>query len=125
MSWSDKWVGIPYRRDGRGPDFYDCYGLFGSVQLHEFDTRLLDPEAVDFQHAAGMEASRWSEVSEAEKGDALLFRIGASSLHIAVALDGRDMLHAHHRNGSCVEQWNHITWLPRLLGIYRHERRTN
>ena len=30
--WTDAWIGIPYQDLGRGPDAYDCLGLFLAVQ---------------------------------------------------------------------------------------------
>ena len=40
MHWSERWLGKPYAVLGRGPDAFDCLGLFMAVQNAEFGLSL-------------------------------------------------------------------------------------
>jgi probable lipoprotein NlpC len=123
--WTDEWVGIPYAKLGRGPDGFDCLGLFVTLQKLRHGRAVFDPLCTVGQAArhaiADREKLNWTRVACAEEGDALLFRVKGLQLHIAYALPSGRMLHSSADLGeSALECVGSSLWAPRLEGIYRH-----
>lgn len=125
--WINRWVGIPYKECGRGPDGYDCLGLFLAIQKERFDRELPDPactmlEAVKNNVVESLKplARHIRVPGEVREGDALLFAVGQRTLHLGYAVSSYDMLHVEKYGlGSVVEKWNGGKWLPSFRGAYR------
>ena len=124
--WQSKWVGLRYKKLGRGPDAFDCLGLFLALHKARLGRVLPDPrctmEEAARQSVADQLRPQFVSVKRADiqEGDALMFRVRSQLLHVGYALDGRDMLHIEEDStGSVLEAWNRVKWLGRLEGIYR------
>lgn len=121
--WSDDWVGLPYAELGRGPEEYDCLGLFLTLQRVRHGRELFDPlctmtEAVRMG-LADRNRPQWRKVQQAVEGAALLFKVKGHALHMGYALDARRMLHASGEVGETViEDFTGSAWRARLEGIY-------
>jgi len=124
--WTDGWIGIPYQELGRGPEGYDCLGLFVALQLARHGREICDPlctVAVAARQKVAMEARRdWQKVTHADEGDALLFKVRGLELHVGYALDQRLMLHtSQETQESILEDYTTRKWGDRLEGVYRYE----
>ena len=101
-------IGLPWVAGARGPEAYDCWGLFLAVQRQHFGRDLpeipvdaLNLRAVLDAFTAHPERQRWQLVSAAEEGDAVLMRQSRYPIHIGVWLDidGGGVLHAVRHAG--------------------------
>lgn len=101
-------IGLPWIAGARGPEAYDCWGLFLAVQRQHFGRDLpeilvnaLDLRAVLDAFTAHPERQRWQPVSAAEEGDAVLMRQSRYPVHIGVwlGIDGGGVLHAVRHAG--------------------------
>ena len=124
MSWATPFIGLPYVEGGRGPEAYDCLGLFIALQWARFGRVIPDPAcsmAQAVRHAV-VDAARgdWGQVAlgDVREGDALLFLAAGRALNLGFALDGRDMIHTECE-ASCVEAWTGPARFGKLEGIYR------
>lgn len=121
--WTDQWVGLPYRKLGRGPDAFDCLGLFLALQRERHGRDLPDPRCTMLQAAREQTAESmrplFRRVDTAEEGDALLFRVAGRLLHVGYSVGSTHMLHVENEAGSVIERWTTTRWLGRLEGIYR------
>lgn len=125
--WSDSWVGLPYRELGRGPEAFDCLGLFLALQRVRHGRVLFDPLCSMTEAARVRLADRvrpeWRKVQVAEEGAALLFRVRGLELHVGYALNNRQMLHACGDVGeSVIEDFQTGAMSRRLEGIYFYGR---
>lgn len=123
MHWSDRWIGLPYQEIGRGPDSYDCLGLFIALQKERFGRDLSYPACSMSEAArADLAASarpKWRRVATAQEGCAVLWQVRGFSLHVGFALDARRMLHVSGELGeSVIEDFTTVCWGKRLEGIY-------
>lgn len=120
--WTNAWIGLPYAKLGRGPD-YDCLGLYLALQKHRFGRDLPDPRCTMREAARDGVADRlrplFVPVDQPEDGDALLFRVGGRLLHVGFAVGAQHMLHIENAAGSVLECWDSTRWRGRLEGIYR------
>lgn len=123
--WTDKWIGLPYAEYGRGPDAYDCLGLFMELQKDRFN-RVLHYPACSMTEAAradlaGSERPKWRQVDVAHEGCAVLWKERGHALHVGFALDARRMLHMCGEIGeSVIEDFTGANWGQRLEGIYEY-----
>ncbi|MVO14807.1 NlpC/P60 family protein [Parasedimentitalea huanghaiensis] len=121
--WSDGWIGIPYQELGRGPESYDCLGLFLALQRVRHGRDLFDPlctmTAAARLNLAAKTRPDWRRVDRAVEGAALLFKVKGLALHVGYAMGGRFMLHASGEIGeSVIEDYQSSAWGSRLEGIY-------
>jgi cell wall-associated NlpC family hydrolase len=122
--WTDDWIGIPYRELGRGPEAYDCLGLFLALQRQRHGRNLHDPlcsmsEAVRRQ-VAQENSDMWRKVDTAREGDAVLIYVTGRALHVGYALDDRSMLHVETDVGAVIEEFTGLGFAARLEGVYRY-----
>lgn len=121
--WTDKWVGLPYRKLGRSLDGLDCLGLFVMLQKERFERVIHDPHCTMDQAArrniAQKQKTDWKPVFRALEGDALLFKVRGIEMHVGFSLPNKTMLHIENDTGSLIEDWSVAKWGQRLEGIYR------
>ncbi|WP_319414422.1 NlpC/P60 family protein [uncultured Cohaesibacter sp.] len=132
MSWSDTYIGIPYRDLGRQMSGCDCWGLVHLVYRRECRINL--PSYLHAYHSSDERAevarlignaaasSRWHKVEDPEVFDVVTFRRGQLTSHIGIILRPDWMLHMSEA-GARVENYRLPSWKQRLIGIYRHEER--
>lgn len=121
MHWSERWIGHPYEALGRGPDRFDCLGLFLAVQAAEFGRDLdygLVPIGPAEEETRALHAPSWRRVEVARAGDAVLATHGRG-WHVGVALDNRVMLHCTEP-ASVIEPFRSPRWGKRLEGVYTY-----
>ncbi|WP_299686678.1 NlpC/P60 family protein [uncultured Tateyamaria sp.] len=123
--WTNDWIGLPYEALGRGPDSYDCLGLFLALQRARFGRMLDDPlctmsAAVRKRLVEGAKPN-WRKVSVVKEGDAALFNVRGLSMHVGFVVDSNRMLHASADvSESVLEDFRVSAWGARLEGVYRY-----
>jgi cell wall-associated NlpC family hydrolase len=112
-----------YRDGGRGPDAFDCLGLFLAVQRDRFGRDLPDPAVLPgmpgHDGAASLLGDATIEVTDIQAGDALLFKMSLNFLHVATAISARDMIHIQRGSGCTIEPIGASKWRARLIGAFR------
>lgn len=130
-------LAVPFVDRGRDYAGWDCWGLVWLAYRDVY--RIALPSYADsYPDAAREPGSRvtiaglvngytaeacreaWREVLEPRPGDIALFRIAGRPLHVALALDGREFLHADRGAGTACERFAAPSWRNRLLSVYRH-----
>lgn len=130
-----KWIGLPYRDKGRGPDAYDCWGGARAVLQSEFGlvlpdyldayTSSNDGDSVASAVASGLRDG-WTAVQIPREGDLLILRIAARPWHCGVMVNERMFLHwppvstKGVQQLSCVERLDSFQWARRIDGVYRY-----
>lgn len=131
MSWSDRYLGIPFCDLGRDISGCDCWGLVHLVYASELQIDLPSyrhaynstDERAEIEGLIGTAAasSVWHAQSDPEAYDVILFRRGQLTAHIGIIVRPYWMLHMAE-TGARVECYGMPSWQQRLRGIYRHER---
>ena len=131
-SWTNAFVGIPWKEMGRDRDGVDCWGLFRLVYAEMFGIDV--PSYTDSYHSpeSNVEvgaliidetAKDWIQVGNPCEGDGILFDVKGEPSHTAIFIRTGSMLHVRRGTGSCVECYDGPIWTPRFLGFYRHPSR--
>lgn len=120
-----KYVGIPYRPRGRDVDGMDCWGLVWHVYVHLYNIELPHIEYTEdykiTSHIPLHEMYKmFEEVSEVQEGDIILLQSLGRDTHVAVAIDGLNMLHSEKEHTtSSVERIRSPRWASKISKIYR------
>lgn len=108
-------IGLPYVENGRGPDGFDCYGL--AIEVEKRLGRTLR-DAVYENHDKEL-SNIWKPLLNVRpsdfirEGTLLEIHVG-NTLHIAVALDDKSMIHATTNQGVRISR----IAAYKLAGIY-------
>lgn len=134
MSWSNAYIGIPWRDRGRARDGADCWGLAMLVHAAEAGNTL--PGYDDYASAeerrevaalvAGASVSPlWRRVTrDPDSGapaalDIVVFARGGIDSHIGIVVRPGLMLHMAVHDCAKVESYRDGRWRHRLTGIFR------
>ena len=121
--WTDDWVGLPYEKKGKGPNAYDCIGLFRAVIKTRMGIDIPDPDCTAEEAIQSGLLSKYrrdlKSVDKAEEGDAVLVRSARMGIHMGYAISHRDMLHTLPNVGSIVTEFTGIRFKDQIMGIYR------
>ena len=125
-------IGLPWVVGAAGPDAFDCWGLFVTVQRQCFG-RDLPQNPVDATNLRAVldafkghpERQRWQLVNQPTEGDAVLMGQSRYPVHIGVWLDidGGGVLHAVRHAGVAFQTLAALDahgW--RIEGFYRFKR---
>lgn len=131
-----RYIGLPYRDKGRGPDAWDCWGGVRMVLADVFHVHL--PDYADAYTCAADRGSvaaavdaglrdGWRRVERPREGDLLILRIAGRPWHCGLMVSARQFLHwpPPGRDGrqllSCIERVDAPLWARRIEGYYRHD----
>lgn len=126
MSWSDRYLGIPWSRDDRGAHGTHCWGLVRLVYAEQLDIELEDFGAARsrLENAAIVADRRrrwpWRIVDRAGPFDVVVFRRGKVDDHIGIMIDARLMLHVDIGLEALVDDVTSPEWRSRISAFHRH-----
>lgn len=131
--WQNKYVGIPYKNNGRDLDGMDCWGLARYVYNKEFNISLpsfsQDYTGEDRERISELIAQYkegWENVTTTpQSGDVVLFRMMGFESHIGIVTEYPYFLHAKEGANSSIERADSTVWEKRLLGIFRYKESAN
>lgn len=116
-----KWLGVPFRHQGRSRNGVDCGGLLvcvaealGKEIIHPA-TYSMSPDPKLIEEAL---LANCTKVSERQPGDVLWFSFAGEPRHVGLASD-IGVIHAWAKPNKVVEHRLDDVWLKRLRGIYR------
>lgn len=131
VHWAVKYVGLPYEIGSRGPEKYDCWGLFKHVYEKEFGIKMPDLPGITMTSVksqsrtieAGIE-DEWVNVLQPFDGAGVAMGQKQHIHHVGIYLDvdGGKILHANSGTGVVASSPAHL----RILGFhqilyYRHK----
>jgi hypothetical protein len=123
----DRYIGLPYKENGRDETGIDCWGLARLFYKQELGIELpsytelysgsYDPKVVA---AINYYKDTWTKVENPQPGDLCLFSIMGEPSHVGVYIDNGSFLHSRDGKDSVVENINNPRWFNRLQGFYRY-----
>lgn len=131
MSWSNRYIGTPWRDLGRDASGCDCWGLACLVYRQELGIDLPDylgaylsadeRAEVAALISAGAQSPLWHPVDDCPAAfDLVVFRRGRLTSHIGIVIRPGLMLHMAGEDAAKVEDYRSGHWAPRLTGIWRY-----
>lgn len=131
MSWSDRYIGIPYQDFGRDRAGCDCWGLACIIYREELGITL--PEYLG-AYASTEELGELSALIDRDKAlplwvpvsgpartfDVALFRRGRWSSHVGIVIRHGLMIHMVADDQAKVQGYEDGPYKHRFIGVYRH-----
>lgn len=110
--WIDL-IGTPFKVNGRGPDYYDCYGLI--IEIY----KRMGLYAPDYVYGESAFAHRtmivekmetdWEKVTDFTPGNVLVLKEKNSPQHVGLIIDQDRFIHASgDREQVCIERLSSI-----------------
>lgn len=128
---TEKYIGIPYKANGRDFSGIDCWGLVRLVYKEELgiDLPSLDGEyQIDddarIQDLFAQYKEGWKPSESIEAGDVVLFRVLGSETHVGIAISPTQFLHSRDNQNSAIESFDNHKWKTRFVGSYKYEANT-
>lgn len=109
----EEWKGTPYVLGGKGMNGIDCSALMQVVFSEYFNEDL--PRNTREQMGEGNGVRRQS----IRPGDLIFFRTGRGVLHVGVAMENGDFLHASVSAGVTISNLSENYWAGRYIGTRR------
>ena len=132
MNWTDSYIEIPFKPDGRDRNGLDCYGLVCLVYKERLGIELPDYKGVFTDHSYGtlravakafaVGRERWQKVTDPHEFDVVMLRTGHYTWHIGLVIDNRRMLHIISGIDSCIEEYTGRYWENRVDEFRRWNR---
>ncbi len=123
----NKYIGLPYKDNGRDTSGVDCWGLARLFYQQELGIELpsyteLYAGAHDPQVSQALDAYKdsWQVAEYGVAGDLCLFNIYGEPAHVGVYIGERKFLHAREGRDSVVESLDSAQWSKRFAGFYKY-----
>lgn len=125
----DKYIGIPFKPNGRDHNGVDCWGLVCLIYQDKLGVRL--PSYDDIYTANSISVLRrvartmaserytWVRVERPMPYDIVLLRSGEYLWHVGLIIDKRRMIHALDGDAVCIEEYTSLYWKDRIVE-FRH-----
>jgi len=109
----EEWKGTPYVLGGSSVNGVDCSSFIQIIFDRHFGVRM--PRNTRDQIREGSGVRRTS----VRPGDLIFFRTTRTDLHVGIALNGHEFLHASTSSGVMISSMNERYWATRFLGVRR------
>lgn len=125
LDYSDL-IGRPFREFGRGPEAYDCFGLWIEIN------KRLGIKVLDYGQLIGENSEtickkadeyrpKFTKIKEPQPGDLILFRTDTGLTdHIGVIVQPGLFLHVLKKQGILCTYLDNYFWRGRIEGLYRY-----
>ncbi len=114
-SWTEQYIGLPYKEFGRSRAGVDCWGLVCMVYNEQYN-RVLDNPILELK---GLR-NHWEPIAKHEMkvGDIIVFRVGYVNKHVGIYVGGNRFLHAEHTMSE-LGRLSSSRWSSSIYSIYR------
>lgn len=125
-------IGKPYKHNGRGPDYFDCYGLVKYIYKEFLDIEL--PEYIDYkqdwykkENVLSTQLNKFSDLWYAVKApiewDILTFSHGVEKVtnHCGIYIGFDKMIHCYENNPVLIDRISRPYWKKNMTGIMRYK----
>lgn len=122
----DDLIGKAYVDGGRGPEAFDCFGLFAELCRRRGLALPPEPNPLTREDkAAAIQAAiargEWRRIEAPEPGCAVVFRVVPPFVtHIGMVLEGGRFIHVRRGANVAIERLNDFRWVQRIAGYYAH-----
>ena len=125
--WYNKYIGLPYKDNGRTTAGIDCWGLACLVYREHFDIELptldgayLGSQDLVIKELVAHTKESWIPTNDPKPGDICVFNILGEPTHVGIYLGDGMFLHARAGQDSVIELLDSHRWNRRLEGIYSY-----
>ena len=135
MDWANDYIRVPFLDLGRTSQGADCWGLIKLIYQEQLSIEL--PSLLEYEDTmdrvtisdiVGREKNKWEAVSQGaeEEFDVGIFKTQNHPMHVGLVIKRGTMIHCEKGSGtSIINYHDNIRWNNRLVGFFRHAKRSN
>ena len=123
----NKYIGLPYKDNGRDEQGIDCWGLARlyykqelKIDLPSFSENYNGETSENIKELVSQQKEHWTETKEPIPGDLVLFNIYGEPTHIGVYIGDSKFLHARDKKDSVIESLTSPQWNKRIVGFFKY-----
>lgn len=125
-----KYIGLPYKDNGRDTKGIDCWGLARlyykqelDIDLPSYSTEYNGETSENIKELITQHKESWVCVDTPEVGDLVLFNIYGEPTHIGVYVGDNKFLHSRDGKDSVIESLSSQQWEKRIAGFYKYSKK--
>ena len=125
--WSNKYIGIPYKANGRDNTGLDCWGLARLIYSEQFNITLpsfsTDYDISDDARITELIAQYhegWKKLDTPQEGSLVLFKVLGAETHIGIAISDSQFIHVREGSDVAVERFDSVKWAKRISGHFKY-----
>lgn len=136
MPWTDLYMGIPFKPDGRDRNGLDCYGLICLIYKEQLGIEIPDYKGI-FENNCFTTLKKvaqiikedkdkgWTVISKGEQKefDGIVLRTGKFQWHLGVVVNSMNMIHIIQGAEVIVEPYESLLWKHRVAEFRRYSGR--
>ncbi len=128
-TWSNAFIGIPYKEVGDGGEGEHCYSLVVTVYRDVLGVELpayadhldrFERREIAALIAGAKSSPLWRKVEIVQPFDVLVFQRGRFDSHIGIAVNKRQMLHIDECGPSHLARFDRVPWSSKFVYAARH-----
>lgn len=129
IDWN-KYIGIPFKENGRDLKGLDCYGLVWIIHKlelgidlpgynGEYFSSLYDHDGIE-NLIARETMGRWKKQTAAEPFSTVVFRIRRRFSHVGLVIEKSSFIHSLVGCSVCIEDFDDLLWRNKVYGFYKY-----
>lgn len=129
-NWTDRFIDIPFKPDGRDRSGCDCWGLVHliyrerlGIELPDYRGIFTDQSLATLRRVAevmNQNRESWQKVDTPQPYDVVMMRSGKYTWHVGIVVSKNYMLHIMEGIDSCLEEYTGIMWKNRVAEFRRY-----
>lgn len=125
--WYEKYIGIPFKANGRTEDGLDCWGLARliysneyNIELPSFSTEYTIEDDDRIRELITQYKEGWEPKEAPVEGDVVLFRVLGDLTHMGVMVSDTKFIHVREGSNTVTDSITSIKWKNRVTGFYKY-----
>ncbi len=120
-----KYLGIPYKENGRDFNGLDCYGLVKLIYDENF--KKLPDYVIPFEESLAYQIyidskNMFTQLDKPEHGCIVVFSFKPNHIHVGVVIDDNRFIHILPKKNVVIERLNNFFWSKKIIGYYKWNR---
>lgn len=125
--WHEKYIGIPFKPNGRTEEGLDCWGLTRliysreyNIELPSFSSEYVIEDNNRIKELIAQYKEGWGSKDTPAEGDVVLFRVLGDLTHMGVMISNTRFIHVREGSNTVTDDITNTRWKNRVIGFFKY-----